>query len=179
MSSKRAKNTTKCLQRVTSNAFPMFDQSQIQEFKEVLNMIDQIRDGSIDKDDLHDMFASLGWALSNVYLYEYLEAMMNEAPGPVNFTMFLTVFGEKLNGTNPEDVICNAFACFDEEGTGKSICLTGEKLMSRRGNSLVGRLSKSFLYSLSTSERLQQEQNGAACSFILQGNDVHPMHTHR
>lgn len=50
---------------------------------------------------------------------EYLEAMMNEAPGPINFTMFLTMFGEKLNGTDPEDVIKNAFACFDEEGTGK------------------------------------------------------------
>lgn len=50
---------------------------------------------------------------------EYLEAMMNEAPGPINFTMFLTMFGEKLNGTDPEDVIRNAFACFDEEGTGK------------------------------------------------------------
>lgn len=49
---------------------------------------------------------------------EYLEAMMNEAPGPINFTMFLTMFGEKLNGTDPEDVIRNAFACFDEEGTG-------------------------------------------------------------
>lgn len=46
--------------------------------------------------------------------------MMNEAPGPINFTMFLTMFGEKLNGTDPEDVIRNAFACFDEEGTGKS-----------------------------------------------------------
>lgn len=44
--------------------------------------------------------------------------MMNEAPGPINFTMFLTMFGEKLNGTDPEDVIRNAFACFDEEGTG-------------------------------------------------------------
>lgn len=44
---------------------------------------------------------------------------MNEAPGPINFTMFLTMFGEKLNGTDPEDVIKNAFACFDEEGTGK------------------------------------------------------------
>ncbi len=43
---------------------------------------------------------------------------MNEAPGPINFTMFLTMFGEKLNGTDPEDVIRNAFACFDEEGTG-------------------------------------------------------------
>lgn len=44
--------------------------------------------------------------------------MMNEAPGPINFTMFLTMFGEKLNGTDPEDVIRNAFACFDEEATG-------------------------------------------------------------
>lgn len=43
---------------------------------------------------------------------------MNEAPGPINFTMFLTMFGEKLNGTDPEDVIKNAFACFDEDGTG-------------------------------------------------------------
>lgn len=51
---------------------------------------------------------------------EYLEAMMNEAPGPINFTMFLTMFGEKLNGTDPEDVIRNAFACFDEEGTGET-----------------------------------------------------------
>ena len=47
--------------------------------------------------------------------------MVNAAPGPINFTMFLTMFGEKLNGTDPEDVIRNAFACFDEDGTGKSI----------------------------------------------------------
>uniref|UniRef100_A0A672NND4 Myosin light chain 12B n=1 Tax=Sinocyclocheilus grahami TaxID=75366 RepID=A0A672NND4_SINGR len=52
---------------------------------------------------------------------DYLEAMMTEAPGPINFTMFLTMFGEKLNGTDPEEVIRNAFACFDEEGTGEQI----------------------------------------------------------
>ena len=34
---------------------------------------------------------------------------MNEAPGPINFTMFLTLFGERLQGTDPEDVIKNAF----------------------------------------------------------------------
>lgn len=55
---------------------------------------------------------------------DYLEAMMTEAPGPINFTMFLTMFGEKLNGTDPEDVIRNAFACFDEEGTGNSLILS-------------------------------------------------------
>lgn len=44
--------------------------------------------------------------------------MMNEAPGPINFTMFLTLFGERLQGTDPEDVIKNAFGCFDEENNG-------------------------------------------------------------
>lgn len=47
-------------QRATSNVFAMFDQSQIQEFKEAFNMIDQNRDGFVDKEDLHDMLASLG-----------------------------------------------------------------------------------------------------------------------
>uniref|UniRef100_A0A8C0SV97 EF-hand domain-containing protein n=2 Tax=Canis lupus familiaris TaxID=9615 RepID=A0A8C0SV97_CANLF len=116
MSSKRAKTKTtkKRPQRTTSNVFAMFDQSQIQGFKEAFNMIDQNRDGFIDKEDLHDMLASLGKNPTD----EYLDAMMNEAPGPINFTMFLTMFGEKLNGTDPEDVIRNAFACFDEEATG-------------------------------------------------------------
>ncbi|KAF3836352.1 hypothetical protein F7725_028910 [Dissostichus mawsoni] len=116
MSSKRAKGKTtkKRPQRATSNVFAMFDQSQIQEFKEAFNMIDQNRDGFVDKEDLHDMLASLGKNPTD----EYLEAMMMEAPGPINFTMFLTMFGEKLNGTDPEDVIRNAFACFDEEGAG-------------------------------------------------------------
>ena len=41
--------------------------------------------------------------------------MMSDAPGAINFTMFLTLFGERLQGTDPEDVIKNAFGCFDEE----------------------------------------------------------------
>ncbi|XP_064604643.1 myosin regulatory light chain 2, smooth muscle minor isoform-like [Liolophura sinensis] len=108
------KPTKKRAQRATSNVFAMFDQAQIQEFKEAFNMIDQNRDGFIDKEDLHDMLASLGKDPTE----KYLEEMMKAAPGPINFTMFLTMFGDKLNGTDPEDVIRNAFACFDEDGTG-------------------------------------------------------------
>jgi len=116
MSSRKTKKTTKKrAQRATSNVFAMFDQAQIQEFKEAFNMIDQNRDGFIDKEDLHDMLSSLGKDPTDAYLTE----MMGAAPGPINFTMFLTMFGDKLNGTDPEDVIKNAFACFDEEGTGK------------------------------------------------------------
>lgn len=110
----RRATTKKRAQRATSNVFAMFDQAQIAEFKEAFNMIDQNRDGFVEKEDLHDMLASLGKNPSD----EYLDAMMNEAPGPINFTMFLTLFGERLQGTDPEDVIKNAFGCFDEENGG-------------------------------------------------------------
>merc|ERR1719427_2667387 len=78
-------------------------------------MIDQNRDGFVDVDDLKDILASLGKDLPD----KYFEGMMAEAPGPINFTMFLTMFGEKLNGTDPEEVIRNAFQCFDDDHSGK------------------------------------------------------------
>ncbi|KAG3270655.1 MYL12A-like [Ictidomys tridecemlineatus] len=101
MSCKRAKTKTtkKRPQHTTSNTFAMFDQSQIQESKEAFNMIGQNRDDFIDKEDLPAMLASLG----RIPLTDgSLDAMMNE----------------KLNGTDPEDVIRNASAGFDEEATG-------------------------------------------------------------
>uniref|UniRef100_A0AC35TQA8 Myosin regulatory light chain ef-hand protein n=1 Tax=Rhabditophanes sp. KR3021 TaxID=114890 RepID=A0AC35TQA8_9BILA len=114
MASRKTVNRRGRTQRATSNVFAMFDQAQIQEFKEAFNMIDQNRDGFIDVSDLQEMFASLGKEVTD----DFLDKMITEAPGPINFTMFLTLFGEKLTGTDPEHVIRNAFVCFDEENKG-------------------------------------------------------------
>ena len=100
----------------------IFDDSQIQEFIEAFNMIDQNRDGIIEKDDLQDMFVALGKEPSD----DYLEAMLKDSrdenytmlPGPVDFRRFLVLFGDKLYKTDPEKVIRNAFAYLDEDGTG-------------------------------------------------------------
>ena len=113
-SRKAAGKKKKRAQRATSNVFAMFDQEQIQEFKEAFNMIDTNRDGFIDNEDLHDTLASLGKNPTE----EYLNGMMSDATGPINFTMFLTLFGERLQGTDPEEVIKNAFGMFDEDNTG-------------------------------------------------------------
>ena len=73
----RRAGTKKRAQRATSNVFAMFDQDQIQEFKEAFNMIDQNRDGFIDNDDLKDMLASLGKVSKNtaihnaMFIYSY------------------------------------------------------------------------------------------------------------
>lgn len=46
--------------RRTTNVFSQFNQAQIQEFKEAFDVIDQNRDGIIDKDDLREILISLG-----------------------------------------------------------------------------------------------------------------------
>ncbi|XP_045441552.1 myosin regulatory light chain 2, ventricular/cardiac muscle isoform isoform X2 [Pipistrellus kuhlii] len=78
-------------------------------------IMDQNRDGFIDKNDLRDTFAALGRV--NVQ-NEEIDDMIKEAPGPINFTVFLTMFGEKLKGADPEETILNAFKVFDPEGKG-------------------------------------------------------------
>ncbi|XP_039694323.1 myosin light chain 5 isoform X4 [Pteropus medius] len=77
--------------------------------------MDQNRDGFIDKEDLKDTYASLGKI--NVKDDE-LDAMLKEASGPINFTMFLNMFGEKLSGTDTEETILNAFKMLDPDGKG-------------------------------------------------------------
>ncbi|CAD7691863.1 unnamed protein product [Nyctereutes procyonoides] len=90
MSSKRAKakTTKKRPQRATSNVFTMFDQSQIQEFKE---------------EDLHDMLASLGFihedhlrelltTMGDCFMDKEVDEMYREAPidkkGNFNYVEF-------------------------------------------------------------------------------------------
>lgn len=118
MSSGKAKSkksgSKKKVQRATSNVFAMFDQTQIHEFKEAFNVIDQDRDGIISAKDLVEMFNSLGRPQKD----DYIEDMLGEATGAVNFTMFMTLFSENMHGTDPEDMIRSAFTTFDPDGTG-------------------------------------------------------------
>jgi len=112
---KKAKEGGKRAQRASSNVFAAFSQNQIQELKEAFALIDQNRDGFIDGEDLKDMFASLGRQPSEK---EIQEMMSESSEGPLNFTMFMNMFSEKLHGTDPEDTLRNAFALFDDKKTG-------------------------------------------------------------
>lgn len=71
---------------------PCLTSHRFRKFKKAFHMIDQNRGGLIDKKDLHDVLASLG----KNPMRAYLDAMMNEVSGPINFTMFLRTFGEQF-----------------------------------------------------------------------------------
>ncbi|KHN82712.1 Myosin regulatory light chain 1 [Toxocara canis] len=112
--SKAAKKKTSSKKRSGSEA-AQFDQKTIQEFKEAFGIMDQNKDGIIDKNDLKDLYASMGQIASDAQI----DAMIKEAPGPINFTVFLTLFGERLTGTDPEATIIGAFQMFDKKECGK------------------------------------------------------------
>merc|ERR1712228_864600 len=101
-------------QRATSNVFSMFDQSQIAEFKEAFTLIDANRDGFICGEDLQDIYSSLGRDLKETQSAE----MLAEGNGPINFQVFLGMFGDKISGTDPEETINAAFKTLDPESDG-------------------------------------------------------------
>ena len=80
--------------RATSNVFNMFEQKQVQEFKEAFGLFDNDKDGVIGLDDLREVYSNLGKVPKDAEL----KAMMEEASGPINFTMMLSLYGDRLNG---------------------------------------------------------------------------------
>ena len=109
---KRSNKVTKPTR--TSNAFASFEQFQLQEFKEAFNLLDKDRDGLIGYSDLESAFSSLGKNGAN----EIIKEMLDEANGPLNFTMFLTLFADRMANTDNENIILNAFATFDDDQSG-------------------------------------------------------------
>ncbi|GFS44455.1 myosin regulatory light chain 2 [Trichonephila inaurata madagascariensis] len=103
MSKKTKDSSKKTARRATSNYLQCFSINRFQQGR------------LIDKNDLRATFDSLGKIVSE----SDLNNMISEAPGPINFTMFLTIFGERIAGTDQEEVIKKAFDTFDPDGAGK------------------------------------------------------------
>jgi len=107
--------------RSGSNVFSMFSQKQVAEFKEGFQLMDRDKDGILGKNDLRATYDELGRIASE----KELDEMLRDAPGPINFTMLLTMFAERQSGGSDDDeVVIAAFKSFDD-GSG---LIDGENL---------------------------------------------------
>ena len=129
-----AKKAMKRTRRATTNVFSTFEQSQIEEFKEAFNFIDQNKDGIIDQEDLKDMFASLGKDVTDGYVTD----MLREAPTGINFTMFLTLIAQKMGEVRTDDTrtLHNAFFVLDEDRDGLIDAEELKTMLTTRGNKM-------------------------------------------
>lgn len=81
--------------------------------QQAFQMMDADKDGIIGKNDLRATFDALGRMVSD----KELDELLGEATGPLNFTMLLTLFANRMSGSADDDeVIINAFKSFDEGG---------------------------------------------------------------
>lgn len=96
-----------------SNIFALFSQRQIQEFKEAFGIMDCDKDGLLSASDITKAFGAVGKSVSD----GEASGMLSEAPGPVNFTMMVTLFAEKMaGGADDDDTISKSFEAFEMNG---------------------------------------------------------------
>lgn len=97
-----------------SNVTPHLNKEQLKQLQDAFNLIDQDRDGIISKGDLETILVSLGQEPSEKQVRE----MLSEVPGSVDFATFVSMFASKMSAADPEDLIRNAFMCFDDDSDG-------------------------------------------------------------
>ena len=82
-------------------------------FSKAFQLMDQDKDGIIGKNDLRATYDSIG----RLAVEKELDEMVNEAPGPINFTQLLTLFATRMSGgSDDDDVVIGAFKSFDDNG---------------------------------------------------------------
>lgn len=78
----------------------------------------------------------LFFASGRLYPDHDLQGMLQEATGPLNFTQFLAIIGDKIMGQDKEDVIKAAFKTFDTNDTGKVSAKVLKKALMTWGEKL-------------------------------------------
>lgn len=110
-----------------------FDTKQIEELQEAFKLIDQDRDGEISNKDLKDILVSLGQNPTDSEIRD----MLREMPVPSDLVHFVEMFGRKMENVDSEDLIKNAFSCFDETGNGFIDLAEFRELLTTMGSRLT------------------------------------------
>ncbi|XP_037083647.1 myosin regulatory light chain 2-like isoform X1 [Pollicipes pollicipes] len=134
-STKRASGSKRSSKKAGSSVFSCFSQQQVNEFKEGFQLMDADKDGILNKSDIRSSFDIIGRIVSD----KEVDEMLNDAPGPINFTMLLSMFASRQSGeADDDDVIVNAFKAFDDgdgtinsDGFRHSLMTWGEKFTAQ------------------------------------------------
>jgi len=106
-------NPTTATMPKKANIFDSFSHSAIQQFKEAFGIMDCDKDGLISASDLVTAFGNHGKSIGS----GEAQGMLDEAPGPMNFTQMVTLFAGKMaGGTDDDETILKSFEAFEING---------------------------------------------------------------
>uniref|UniRef100_UPI00035AC984 RGECO1 n=1 Tax=Discosoma sp. TaxID=86600 RepID=UPI00035AC984 len=93
-------------------------EEQIAEFKEAFSLFDKDGDGTITTKELGTVMRSLGQNPTEAELQDMINEVDADGDGTFDFPEFLTMMARKMNDTDSEEEIREAFRVFDKDGNG-------------------------------------------------------------
>eukprot|EP00743_Colponemidia_sp_Colp-15_P002531 GILK01002743.1.p1 GENE.GILK01002743.1~~GILK01002743.1.p1 ORF type:complete len:168 (-),score=33.75 GILK01002743.1:747-1214(-) len=85
---------------------------EIQEFREIFNLVDKDGGGSISKEELGELMATLGIKSTKEELDLMISEIDQDNNGEIEFDEFVAVMSRKVNATYTPDEVKSAFKVF-------------------------------------------------------------------
>ena len=120
-------------------------EDKITECREVFDLFDKDKDGSITTKELGDVMRALGANPTNTELQEMIAEVDKDNSGKIEFNEFLDLFARKMKDPDTEEDLIEAFKIFDKDGSGnisaqelRHVMTTlGEKLTEEEADELI------------------------------------------
>jgi calmodulin len=98
-------------------------EDKVTECKEVFDLFDKDKDGSITTKELGDVMRALGANPTQAELQEMINGVDQDGSGKIEFKEFLELFAKKMKDPDTEEDLIEAFKIFDKDGNGVISCL--------------------------------------------------------
>jgi calmodulin len=112
-------------------------EEKIAECREIFNLFDKDKDGSITTKELGEVMKALGANPTQSELQEMLNEVDTDGSGKIEFKEFLELFSKKLKETETEDDLKEAFKMFDKDGNGKITAMELKSALETFGETIT------------------------------------------
>ncbi|KAG6511927.1 calmodulin-like isoform X2 [Zingiber officinale] len=110
---------------------------QISEFKEAFSLFDKDGDGCVTTKEIGTVMRSLGQNPTEAELQEMINEVDADGSGTIDFPEFLNLMARKLNGTDSDEELKEAFRVFDKDQNGFISSAELRIVMSNLGEKLT------------------------------------------
>lgn len=110
---------------------------QISEFKEAFSLFDKDGDGTITTRELGTVMRSLGQNPTEAELQDMINEVDQDGSGTIDFPEFLTLMARKMQDSDSEEEIKEAFRVFDKDGNGFISAAELRHVMTNLGEKLT------------------------------------------
>lgn len=125
-------------------------EEEINEFREIFNLVDKDGGGSISKDELAELMDTLGIEATQEEIDHMVGEIDIDGDGDIDFEEFVAVMSRKVNASYTSDQVKDSFKVFEQGAPSgyvradaliKALCTYGEeKLSMDQAKDLVGQL---------------------------------------